>query len=316
MSSRGLSVVVPVFRSEQSLRPLREHLISALEALQRPFEILLVEDGGGDGSWHRIVEFAGEDPRVRGLRMARNVGQHSALLAGTRAAIYDVIVTLDDDLQHPPAEIEKLVRKLDEGFDVVYGHPQLSQHNVWRRIASLATRIILQHALGMETAKRVSSFRAFKTEIRDAFADYRSPYVFLDVLLTWGADRITFVDVRHEPRVHGASGYTVRKLVRHAANLITGFSSLPLRLASVLGFAMAFVGVTILAFVLLRYLIADVTVPGFAFLACTISIFSGVQLFALGVIGEYVARIHFRTMDRPPYVVREITAHNDSSEQS
>lgn len=299
-----ISIVVPVYRSQDTLRELHHRIAAAVEPLDPDFELILVEDCGGDRSWELIEELASADPRVRGIQLSRNFGQHNALLCGIRAARGEVIVTLDDDLQNPPEEIAQLLSKLNEGFDVVYGKPRREQHGYLRDMASRVTKLALQNAMGAETAGNVSAFRAFRTRLRDAFADYRSPTVNIDVLLTWGTTRFTAVTVRHDERQAGSSGYTVRKLITHALNMMTGFSTLPLQMASVVGFAFAALGLVLLSYVVGRYFIYGSSVPGFTFLASIIAIFSGVQLFALGIFGEYLARMHFRSMERPPYAVQ------------
>ena len=302
----SVSIVIPVYGAEQSLRELHRRLVEVLEAEDRDFEIVFVEDCGGDRSWELIAELAAADERVRGLRLSRNFGQHSALLCGVRAASKDVVVTLDDDLQNPPEEIPKLLAKLADGYDIVYGTPaNRRQHSLFRNLASRITRLALQSVMDAEIARKASEFRAFRTGLRDAFGDYRSPSVNLDVLIAWGTSRFAAVEVRHDARQSGASGYTLRKLIVHAANMMTGFSTLPLQFASIAGFAFALFGFGLLGYVLLRYLVDGSSVPGFPFLASIIAIFSGVQLFALGIIGEYLARMHLRTMERPPYVVGE-----------
>jgi glycosyltransferase involved in cell wall biosynthesis len=234
----------------------------------------------------------------------RNYGQHNALLCGIRDARYEVIVTMDDDLQHPPEEIPKLLAKLDDNYDVVYGTPAHEQHGLWRDLASQVTKLALQNAMGSRTARQVSAFRVCRTELRNAFENYQGPFPSIDVLLTWGTTRLAAVKVRHEPRRGGVSNYTVGKLLRHAFNMMTGFSVLPLQLASVVGFVFSVLGLLVLGYVLGRYLVEGGSVPGFPFLASVIAIFSGAQLFALGIIGEYLARMHFRMMDRPTYTVR------------
>jgi undecaprenyl-phosphate 4-deoxy-4-formamido-L-arabinose transferase len=234
----------------------------------------------------------------------RNYGQHNALLCGIREARYDILITLDDDLQNPPEEIPKLIEKLHEGYDVVYGVAMKQQHGFWRNAASVLTKLALQSAVGAETARKVSSYRVFHTQVRDVFADYQSPHVLIDVLLTWGTTRFAAVSVQQEARQCGSSNYNFLKLMTHAINMVTGFTTLPLRAASVLGFGFTLFGVGILVFVVGRYLIQGSSVPGFPFLASIIAIFSGVQLFALGIIGEYLARVYFRTMDRPAYMAR------------
>jgi glycosyltransferase involved in cell wall biosynthesis len=304
----GISVVVPVYRSAAILPELHRRLTAVLPGLAARHEIIFVEDCGGDGSWDVIRDLAKSDERVRGLRMSRNYGQHNALLGGIRAARYEIIVTLDDDLQNPPEEIGKLLAMLGPEVDVVYGTPETEQHGFMRDQASRITKLALQTAMSAETARSVSSFRAFKTRIREAFAAFGGPFVSIDVLLTWGSTRFAHVAVRHEPRGTGASNYTFRMLVTHALNMMTGFSTLPLQIASLIGFLFTLFGFVILVIVLATYLInGGSSVPGFAFLASIISIFSGAQLFALGIIGEYLARMHFRSMDRPTYLVQEIT---------
>lgn len=302
-----LSVVVPVFRGAATLPALHAALAAALPALAAAHEIIFVEDCGGDTSWQVIEALAARDPRVRGLRMSRNFGQHNALLCGIRAARYELVLTMDDDLQHPVSEIPKLLAALGEEVDCVYGAPLREQHGFLRDLASRLTKLALANAMGAETARNVSALRVFRTRLRDGFAEYRSPTVSIDVLLTWSTTRFACVRVRHDPRTIGVSGYTVGRLLRHAINLMTGFSTLPLQVASVVGFVFLLFGALILAYVVGNFVATGGQVPGFAFLASIISIFSGAQLFALGVFGEYLARIHFRTMDRPPYLVRDAT---------
>ena len=300
----SISVVIPIFNSAALLPELVERLEAVLGGLTHNHEIVLINDGSSDSSWEVVQSLAGEYKSVHGLDLMRNYGQHSALLAGVRAARGDIIVTLDDDLQHPPEEIPALIAKLNEGFDVVYGAAASEQHGFWRDMASRATKFVLRTAMGVQNAARVSAFRAFRTSIRGAFSDYRSSFVSLDVLLAWGTSHFTAVTVRHDPRKAGRSNYSTAQLVRYAMTLVTGFSTLPLQFASIVGFAFTVMGLIVLAYVVGRYMIQGRVVPGFAFLASIIAIFSGAQLFALGIIGEYLARMHFRLMERPPYAIR------------
>lgn len=300
---RSVSLVIPVFNSSGTLKALTQQVVEVMEEQSEKFEIIFVEDCGSDNSWEIITLLAANDERVNGIRLSRNYGQHNALLCGIRAAQYNVVVTLDDDLQNPPGEIPKLLAKLDEGFDVVYGSPEREQHGVLRNLASAMTKIALQNGMGVETARNVSAFRAFRTRLREGFKNYQGPFVSIDVLLTWSTSNFAAIKVKHERRAKGRSNYTLGKLINHAVNLLTGFSTLPLQIASLTGFVFTLFGMGVLAWVVGRYLILGTSVPGFPFLASIIAIFSGVQLFALGVFGEYLARIHFRTMDRPPYVI-------------
>jgi len=300
----GISVVIPVYNSAATL----EALIARIEAVlrsSRPFEVILVNDASRDESWTVVQRLASSHPWVRAVDLMRNYGQHNALLAGIRRARHDVIVTLDDDLQNPPEEIPKLLDRLEQGFDVVYGVPENEQHGLLRNVASQLTKLTLQNAMGAETARRISAFRAFRTRVREAFSDYRGSFVSIDVLLTWGTTRFTAVLVSHEKRQAGASNYTLRKLIAHAVNMMTGFSTMPLQLASLIGFTFTLFGFAVLVYVIGRFLISGGSVPGFPFLASIIALFSGAQLFALGIIGEYLARVHFRLMNKPAYTVRE-----------
>ena len=303
----AVSVVVPVYNGRATLPELARKLHEVLERVSHRHEIILVNDASRDDSWDVIRELASRDERVRGIDLMRNYGQHNALLCGIRAADYEVLVTMDDDLQHPPDEIPKLLTRLAEGFDVVYGTPVAARHGFWRNLASHVTKLALRHAMGVRTARDVSAFRALRTPLRDAFAAYRSPFVSIDVLLTWATTRFTAVPVRHDARTAGRSNYSVADLMVHALNMLTGFSTWPLRLASIVGFGFTLFGFGVLVYVVGRYLITGGSVPGFPFLASVVAIFSGAQLFALGVIGEYLARMHFRMMERPAYTVRSMT---------
>jgi glycosyltransferase involved in cell wall biosynthesis len=279
-----------------------------LDEAASDYELILVDDGSRDGTWRVIEDLAREHGWVKGVPLMRNYGQHNALLCGIRLARYVLTVTMDDDLQHPPEEIPKLLEKLSDDKDVVYGTPSQEQHGLWRDVATQVTKIALQSAMGAPIARKAGAFRLFRTQLRDAFAGYDGPYVSIDVLLTWGTTRFTAIEVRHEPRRLGTSTYTFRKLVVHALNMITGFSTLPLQVASMIGFFFTVVGTVALFFVVIRFLISGVSVPGFAFIASMIAIFAGAQLFSLGIMGEYLARIHARTMQHPTYSVREVAA--------
>lgn len=300
-----VSVVVPVYNSQHTLAELAQRLEAMLPGVYSAFELILVNDGSRDESWAAIGDLTARFAWVRGINLMRNYGQHNALLCGIRAARHEIIVTIDDDLQNPPEEIPRLLARLGEGFDVVYGTPQRQQHGLWRDLASSVTKLALQGAMGAQTARNVSAFRAFRTQVREAFGHYQSPFVSIDVLLTWGTTRFAAVEVRHDPRLVGRSNYTFRKLVTHALNMMTGFSTWPLQLASMIGFGFTLFGLAVLAYVIGRYLVLGYSVPGFPFLASVIAIFSGAQLFALGIMGEYLARMHFRMMDRPAYAIRE-----------
>jgi undecaprenyl-phosphate 4-deoxy-4-formamido-L-arabinose transferase len=311
---RGLSVIVPVYRSELILPELVQRLSEALPTMADEYELILVNDCSPDGSWDAISRLVEQYPWVHGINLMRNYGQHNALLCGIRSARYPVIVTMDDDLQHPPEEIPKLLAELERGYDVVYGTPAQEQHGLLRDVASFSTKLALQNVMGAEIAQQVSAFRAFRHQLKSAFEHYEGAYVSIDVLLTWGTNRFSAIRVRHEPRKQGTSGYTFRKLFRHAMNMMTGFTTVPLQIASLVGFAFTVFGFGVLCYVLVKYFRFGSPVPGFPFLASIVALFSGAQLFALGIIGEYLARMHFRSMQKPPYVVRGRADHGSQQQ--
>jgi undecaprenyl-phosphate 4-deoxy-4-formamido-L-arabinose transferase len=301
----SISVIVPVYNSEAILPLLITRLEPVLESISHQYEVLLVNDGSKDGSWNIIQQLSTRYPWVRGINLMRNYGQHNALLCGLRAARHDLLITMDDDLQNPPEEIPKLLAKFCEGYDVVYGTAPSGRQGLWRQIASRITRFVLRRAMQVQAADQVSAFRMIRARICKAFSSYQSPFVSIDVLLSWGSSRFGSVPVAQGTRHSGVSNYTFCKLVTHAVTMVTGFSTWPLRVASLVGFGFTVLGLLALFFVITRYLLDGGSVPGFPFLASAIAIFSGAQLFALGIIGEYLARMHHRMMERPVYVEAE-----------
>lgn len=210
-----LSVVVPVYNGETTLRPLAERVAATLAVEGSEYELLLVNDGSGDGSWQVIEQLAAQHSRVRGIDLMRNYGQHNALLAGIRASSVARIVTIDDDLQNPPEEIPKLLAQLDRGFDVVYGAAEAQRYGFLRGLATRVTKWALREMIGREAAD-VSAFRAFRGELVSRSTTFRGPYVSIDVLLSWGARRFGSVRVAHDARAEGRSRYTFGRLATHA----------------------------------------------------------------------------------------------------
>jgi len=309
---KSLSIIVPVYNSEQSLPILISCLVKILPELSDQYEVILVNDGSQDRSWEVIEHLCKQHAFLQGIDLVRNFGQHNALLCGIRAAKYEIIITMDDDLQHPPEEIRKLLLKLDDGYDVAYGTPIEETHGYFRNISSRLVKWSLKIAVRIPYAEKISAFRAFRTSLRELFTSYSNTYVSIDILLSWGTGRIGFVEVKHTERTLGKSQYTFSKLMQHMYNMVLGFSVVPLRIASILGLMFTLFGFFLLAFVLLRYFAQGGSVPGFSFLASTVAIFSGIILFVLGIIGEYLARMYINLMAKPPYLVsRQIGKHHE-----
>ncbi|MGE5827907.1 MAG: glycosyltransferase family 2 protein [Micromonosporaceae bacterium] len=303
-----VSVVVPCYRSAATLPSLVQRLETVLSKTAT-YEVILVVDGSPDRqTWEVARELALHHPQVKAMQLARNYGQHNALIAGVRAARYDVIVTMDDDLQHPPEEIPKLLDALTDDLDLVYGIADREEHGIMRSLASRIIKSGMSSGMGVRDARLLSAFRIFRTFLRDAFDAVQGPHVSVDVSLSWATTRVGAVTVRMDDRREGQSGYTVRSLVAHALNMMFGYSTKPLRLVTYLGFLVGVCGLALTARVLWLYLVGGTTVAGFTTIASMVAIFSSAQMIAIGVLGEYVGRIHAHGMGRPTYVVRDWVA--------
>jgi len=299
----NISVVIPVYRGETLIEPLVERLAKVLPKFSKKYEVLLVNDGSPDASWEVIQKLARQYKWVRGIRLMRNYGQHNATLCGVRNAQYGIIVTMDQDLQHPPEEIPVLLAELKNGYDVVYGAPKKLPQGFFRNLMTANIKRILANIMGVPSIKNISAFRAFRAELRNAFTNFQSPTLIIDVLLSWGTTRFTSVQVGIE-RPEERSNYKFSALVGLAMSILTGYSTTPLRFASWIGFVMTLFGLGVFIYVFVVYFTAG-SLPGFPFLASIIALFSGAQLFALGIFGEYLARMFDRSMDRPTYIVHE-----------
>ena len=302
----NVSVVIPVYRSEKTLDVLIERLGKALPAIADSYEVLLVNDGSPDDSWGTIERLAHAHSWVRGIDLMRNYGQHNATLCGIRAARYEVIFTMDDDLQNPPEEMSKLLEKLNEGYDVVYGVARRRQQAWWKNLFSVLVKRAIGYVMGLRTVRDIGAFKAFRSSLLKAFEDFNGPDVLVDVLLSWGTNHFAAVTVDESPRAVGNSNYNLFKLIKVSLLVLTSYTTIPLRLASVLGFFFTVFGFIILLYVIITYFVAG-SVPGFSFQASIIALFSGVQLFSLGIIGEYLARVFERTGGRKTYIIGRTT---------
>ena len=301
-----VSVVVPVYNGSDTLPMLVDEVGKVLPGVAEEFELVLVNDGSPDQSWQVISTLAQSYPWVRGIDLMRNYGQHNATLCGVREARYEIIVIMDDDLQNPPCEIPKLLEKLKEGYDVVYGVSRRRQQAWWKTLASVIVKRAIAYVMGLRTVRDIGAFKAFRADLRKAFEDFHSPDVLVDVLLSWGTSRFASVPVDESPRAVGKSNYSLFKLIKVSLLVLTSYTTIPLRFASIVGFLFTLFGMVVLVYVLTVYFTAG-SIPGFPFLASTIIIFSGVQLFALGIIGEYLARVFERTGGKHTYVIGRTT---------
>lgn len=304
-----ISIVIPCYRSEQTLRPLVDAIFVALAepaavSSVSEFEVVLVVDGCADGTAEVAKKLAAEHHEVRAIELRRNYGQHNALLAGITRAKHEVIVTMDDDLQHRPDQIPAILVPLARGdADLVYGVPIEEEHGLWRSAASRTVKHGLALA-GVPEADNISAFRAFWTAQREGLTHLEDPYVSLDVMLSWTTTSVARVVVQMDHRLVGTSSYSVRALVRHSMNMITGYSNVPLRVVAWLGGVCALIGAVLGAVVLWKYVEGDTTVAGFTTIAAMVAVFSGAQMLSLGIIGEYIGRLHTRSTGKPTFLVK------------
>ncbi len=310
---QGISVVIPVYGSEKTIAPLCEELKTLFrqELPTTDYEIILVNDCSPDNVGAVLSRIAMDDPHVRVYTFIRNFGQHNATLFGIRQADYSVTVTMDDDGQHNPADIPRLVKTLRESREhIVYACPQKENRGFFRSWASRSIKQWMNRFLGVRGATSIASFRCFDTCLRDMFADYSGSDVFVDALLSWGSPSIS-IPTQLRNRKEGESGYTLKKLITHAMNLITSFSVVPLRFACLCGILLTMMGLLLLVIVGIRFLYVGREAPGFILLFSSLVTFSGIQLLTLGVFGEYIGRIYLRQMHRPQYVL----SHSESKEK-
>lgn len=314
---KELSVVIPVYRSAATLHALTDRLVAVLEARAVDYEIIFVDDGSPDDSWQVLRHVQAARPeRVLAIQLMRNFGQHNALMCGFHHARGEIIITLDDDLQNPPEEILKLLDALRSGqLDVVYGCYATKEHPLWRNLGSRLGNAF--YRLVFRSPAAVTSFRAIRREVLENILAYSLNYTFIDGLLAWTTQRIGQTPVQHRPRQSGRSGYSLGKLASLAVTAFTNFSLLPLRWISVCGFACAGLGLLASVYYLIQYLLARIIVPGYASLMIAILVLGGVQLLALGIMAEYLGRLHMNINRKPQYVEREVLGGpNDGSKSS
>lgn len=305
-AAQGISVVIPCYRSRDSVPTLVDRLVPVLEQLTPRHEVILVVDGSPDDTADvaRATAQRFQAGVVRVVELRRNYGQHNAVLAGVSGAHFGVVVTMDDDLQHLPDQLPILLAPLDDPHvDLVYGVATEEEHGWFRSLASRSVKAGLALA-GVPNAKDVSALRAFRTDLRDAFDHVNDPFVSIDVVLSWATTAVRRAPVQMAERTIGASGYTLRKLVGHTFNMATGYSILPLRLVTWLGLLVSVFGVVALVSVLALYWAGVVQVAGFTTVVAMLAVLSGAIMLSLGILGEYLGRLHVRSMQRPAYLIR------------
>ena len=301
-----VSIVVPVYGGSNALAELCSRVAVTMQAAGLRHETILVDDRGQAEAWGSICAVTKSDPHVTGLRLGRNFGQHAATICGIAYARGEWIVTLDDDLEHPPESIPTLLAASNADHPLVYGIFQKRTHAAYRNWSSELMRRVLKRAFP-DLNEDYCSFRAIHAPLAKQLGNFGLNRPYIDGMLSWLTASASTVKVPHEQRQHGESAYTLPKLISHAVNIFITFSTLPLRIATYSGAALAVMSFIYLLYVIYGRLTGSFTDPGYASLMSVVLFACGIQLLILGVVGEYIGRLMGATFRRPVYVVENKT---------
>src|SRR3954452_22593846 len=303
-----LSVVLPAHDEEDAIPELVERLTAVLDATHQEWEVLLIDDGSKDRTWSLIRSTAARDPRFRGVKLSRNFGHQLALSAGLSLATGDRVITMDSDLQHPPEAIPALLAKADEGYDVVYAlrHSREGETRLKATVSPLFYRLLNKLAR-IDLPEGAADFRLMSRRVVDALVAMPERHRFLRGMTRWLGYPQATVEFESLPRRARQSKYTTRQMVRFALDALVSFSAVPLRVASVLGFAASLLGAAYLVYVVAIRAFSDRVVPGWTSVVVVILILGGAQLVCLGIIGQYLGRMYDEQKRRPLFLVEEDT---------
>lgn len=304
-SSVQLSVVIPVFNETESLEDLHRRLSETLTATGKSYEIIYVDDGSTDGSHKKLEQFHENNAHVIVIRFNRNYGQHAAVIAGFERSRGDAVVTLDADLQNPPEEIPKLIEKLEEGYDVVGGWRELRQDSGIRRFFSFLINRVSSRIIGVRMKDYGCMLRAYRRPVVMRICESHEMASFIPALANAFAGSVTEIPVSHSARNSGRSKYGPFRLMRLNFDLLTGFSLLPIQLVSFAGIVISLAGLAFAGLLFIRRLILGPESEGIFTLFAVLFFFVGLQILALGLIGEYIGRIYMEVRRRPRYVIKE-----------
>ncbi|QKG51621.1 glycosyltransferase family 2 protein [Hymenobacter sp. BRD67] len=301
------SVVVPTYRGQDTIRPLAHQIDTYFRSAGLSYELIFVNDCGPDQSWEVMQTLQREmgDDLVKIVRLTRNFGQHNALICGFAHVRGQFIVTMDEDLQHSPADIGRLIAAQASGnFDVVYGKYETLQHSGFRNVTSTLLKKLLRASIP-DLHPDYTAFRLIRTSIARHCLEMRNSYTFLDGYLTWITNNVASVVVTHGERAAGQSSYTVGKLIEHSINIFVTFSDLPVRIFSLTSVGIFFLTTCYTLYVLFRKLIFNDLSAGFPTLAILLGFGVGIILLGMGILGEYIHRINLKTTRRPIFVEAE-----------
>jgi undecaprenyl-phosphate 4-deoxy-4-formamido-L-arabinose transferase len=312
MTTIDISIVVPVYRSEKILPHLLSKVVEAMAyAKDRRYELILVNDASPDHSWEVIEDLAARHDFVRGICLMKNVGQHNATMAGLAQARGNVIVIMDDDLQHPPTSIQLLVTEIEsDGYDVCYTVYANRKHKAWKKWGSWFNDKVASVLLDKPPGLYLSSFKALRRAIVQQIITYDGPYAYIDGLILDVTHRYTVVTIEHQSRLEGEGNYNIRRSISLWLKMATSFSVLPLRIASLLGAAAAGLSIVTTAALVVQKLVRPETPAGWTSLVALVLLLGGLQLLSLGIIGEYIGRSYLKLNRKPQYVIRKIIGKN------
>jgi undecaprenyl-phosphate 4-deoxy-4-formamido-L-arabinose transferase len=300
------SIVVPVFNEEAGLPRLHARLRAVLDALDRPAEVIYVDDGSTDRSLEALLLIQAADHRVTVVSLARNAGQHAAVLAGFARARGGVVVTLDADLQNPPEEIPRLLEAIDAGHDVVGTWREDRGDPALRRVISALVTEVASRSVGVRMRDCGSMLRAYRRDVVDQVLRSAERSPFIPVLAASVADRPTELPIRHAARFAGRSRYSALRFMRLGFDLITSFSLLPIQLVSLAGIGVSLAGMAFGIYLFIRRLVVGPESEGVFTLFAILFVFVGFLILAVGLVGEYVGRIYLEVRGRPSYLVRAV----------
>ena len=275
-----------------------------METLGGEYEIIFVDDRGSLENWPAIERLCATNPAVRGIRLSRNFGQHAATLCGISHAKGEWIVTIDEDLEQPPESVPDLLKMAAAGHKVVYGVNEVRSHAWWRNLTSEVGRSLFKFAIP-SLNREYTSFRAIHRSVANGLERFQSPFTFIDGYISWITHNYATVVVPHDTRFHGKSSYSVRMLVAHMINIFVTFSDLPLRIATWLGLSASAGGAIWGVSILVAKLTGALSVSGYASIMAGMTFLGGLQLLILGIFGEYLARINFKTASMPLFLVEQ-----------
>lgn len=303
---KKVSFVIPCYRSEHTLPNVVAEIEEKMKTLaQYEYDIFLVNDCSPDNTLEVIRRLCGEHDNIKGISFAKNFGQHSALMAGLRHSDGDYVVCLDDDGQTPADEVDRLLDKLEEGFDAVYAKYEHKQHSAFRNMGSRVNERMTRMMLGKPKELYISSYFAVKRFVVEDMIRYENSYPYVIGLVLRATKNITNVTVNHREREEGVSGYTLKKLLGLWFNGFTAFSVKPLRIATVIGGISAALGFLYGIYTVIKRLVNPSVPMGFSSTMSAIVFFGGMIMMMLGLIGEYIGRIYISLNNSPQYVIRE-----------